>query len=48
MRKLNLIFALLIIFTMVLTSCGAKATPTAAPVSPPQSRRKPEPTGVPR
>ncbi len=46
MRKLNLIFALLIIFTMVLTSCGAKATPTASP-APTAAPKAAEPTKAP-
>lgn len=33
MRKLYVIFALLIVFSMVLSGCGAKATPTAAPAA---------------
>ena len=34
MRKLQLILALLIVFTMVVSACGGRATPTPEPAAP--------------
>jgi peptide/nickel transport system substrate-binding protein len=44
MRKLSVLFALLVVFSMVLTSCGGAATPAPKATTAPAAPAKAEPT----